>query len=163
MLKMLIALTCLTLSIGASAAQIVYTLNDVVFDDGTTASGTFTYDTDPGPGIDSPGDIRNFVNINITTINGKFLGDSYTGYSRGDDTAGFSGDFAFVGDAQGNVLIFDITGVISDLDFGTGQLVLPPPLLEPVPMLLINGRLDTAKPWNGGINSEGTEVSSVQL
>lgn len=55
-----------------------------------------------------------------------------------------------------------VAGVISDIDFDTGLMTLPPPLEEPVPMLLVNGRLDTAKPWDGGVNTEGTPVSSVQ-
>jgi hypothetical protein len=46
MLKMLLAFTCLTLSIGIHAAPVTWTFQDVVYADNSTTVGSFTYDAD---------------------------------------------------------------------------------------------------------------------
>jgi hypothetical protein len=48
MLKMLLAFTCLTLSIGANAAPVTWTFHDVVYADKSTTVGSFTFDADLG-------------------------------------------------------------------------------------------------------------------
>ncbi len=44
-LKKLLAFTCLTLSMGAHAAQVIWTFDNVSYEDGGTTVGSFTYDT----------------------------------------------------------------------------------------------------------------------
>lgn len=102
----------------ASAELTEYTLNNVTFDDGATASGSFTYDSDP-PYLER--NMQFFTNINITTQGGDFPGDSYTGSTAGyNNTNGFGGDFAFrgVGDHGGELLSFAIDGSMFDLANG---------------------------------------------
>jgi len=96
-----------------SAAPVLYTLNNVVFDDGSTATGTFTHDSEVSR--------ENFISVNITTTNGVFLGDSYIlGYNSGNDTAGQSADYGFAAPngGNGNVFIFNLDKALGDFTNG---------------------------------------------
>ncbi len=56
-----------------------------------------------------------------------------------------------------------IAAVASSLGYSEDNLsvTLPAPPLGPVSALIVNGRLDATRPWDGGINSEGTLMASV--
>ncbi len=72
----------LTLAASANAADISWTLSNVVFDDGGTASGTFTTDSATGA--------LTSYNI-VTTVGNAFAGFAYntsTSYKQGDNTWG---------------------------------------------------------------------------
>lgn len=60
-------------------------------------------------------------------------------------------------------VIAAIASVASSLGYSEDNVtvVLPDPPLGPVSALIINGRLDMTRPWDGGINSNGTLMASV--
>ena len=47
-MRKLFALACFVFALGAQAAPVTWTLNNVLFDNGDTATGTFDYDSDTG-------------------------------------------------------------------------------------------------------------------
>jgi hypothetical protein len=105
----------------ATAAPVLYTLNNVVFDDGSTASGTFTFEDN----YCGPCDTGGFRNINITTTDGTFggiaaLGDSYSGGASGIDPAGLGGDYGFAAASggNGNVFSFSLDRALDDFTKG---------------------------------------------
>jgi len=80
----------------AQAIPVTWTLQDVVFDDGGSASGFFIYDAD----------LDLYSSVNITTTSGSDLsGESYL-YPKGV----FAGPFSLVATAQD---VPDLTGVAS--------------------------------------------------
>ena len=68
----------------AHAAVITYTLENVIFDDGGTASGSFDYDTSTG----------DFSNVSIVTTAGSVL--EGTSYGNSGTAGGFFNDFGSI-------------------------------------------------------------------
>ncbi len=125
MLKKLLAVTCLTLSMGAHAAQVIWTFDNVLYEDGSTTVGSFTYDTDLqdvtsanwvttcGSSSVCKGDLT--TDIFIYDDNFNLLESSNTDGSIYD----FWNDFEFhrnLGDGPGVVIIVD--GYIENSDTG---------------------------------------------
>ncbi len=91
MLKKLLAFTCLTLSIGANAAPVTWTFDNVVYDDGSTTVGSFTYDADLDAFIS-----LNYVTTCITACSGELSMTSFGGNGDVLATNNFDGNVDLV-------------------------------------------------------------------
>ena len=80
-IKTLALATCISVSLAsvASAATLTYALQDVVFDDGGTAFGTFDYDIDTST----------LSNISVTTTSGSVLAGTSYNFTTGFNSSQF--------------------------------------------------------------------------
>lgn len=106
-----------------------------------------------------------FINRLLEDLQANLSIDNHRIYA-----AGFSsgGTFVhFLGAASKNVFAA-LAVVASSLNYnltqpnGEVQVFLPPAPQDPTPILLINGRRDPYLPWEGGVNSLGGQVTSVE-
>ncbi len=119
MLKKLLAFTCLTLSMGAHAAQVIWTFDNILYDDGSTTVGSFTYDTISDSVISA-----NWVTTcGGTVCQGDLTIESFTGdgdelLSNNVDDSGspveFWNDFLFYPNLGDGVSVINVDGVIKE-------------------------------------------------
>lgn len=107
-----------------------------------------------------------FINRLLEDLQANLSIDNRRIYAAGFSSGGTL--IHFLGSASKNVFAA-LAAVASSLNFNLSEVgseqprtFLPSPPLDPTPILLINGRRDPYLPWDGGVNSLGGQVSSVE-
>lgn len=120
------------------------------------AAGVPVWRHDPGAAIDD----RTFMLNLLSHLDAAWNIDLDRVYATGFGDGGSFLHF-WAGTISGTLAA--IAPVGASLGWNAGSnLFLPPPALEPVSVLLINGRKDHLRPFQGGKNADGFSIASVQ-